>query len=222
MMMASKSYKRHPTHKEFYDALIQSLFVDEDDIDKAAAAADQSTQVKRNHDDQDEDPTARSDQGKEKKRPRKDTQPSKKYSASKESSKYVEENIVDEMGNAKEQHDGEAAPKTDNAPKNNWFKQPLRPPTPDPEWNKCQVVNDQPEQTWFNDLVKPLPLKGRPGHLTIPAGHLFNNNLEYLKLENMERKYITLIKDKGCEVNKQFGYWYLEEIVLRRVDVRSS
>ncbi|GJU26671.1 hypothetical protein Tco_1165292 [Tanacetum coccineum] len=128
MMMASKSYEKHPAHKAFYDALIQSLFVDEDDMDKVTAAADPSTQVKRKHDDQDEDPTIGSDQGKEKKRLRKDTQPSKKSSASKESSK-------------------------DNAPKNNWFKQPPRPPTPDPEWNKCQSVDDQLEKTWFNDLV---------------------------------------------------------------------
>nr|GEX96936.1 hypothetical protein [Tanacetum cinerariifolium] len=34
-----------------------------------------------------------------------------------------------------------------------WFKQPPRPPTPDPEWNKDKNVNDGPEQTWFNDLV---------------------------------------------------------------------
>ncbi|GKF19597.1 hypothetical protein Tco_0068235, partial [Tanacetum coccineum] len=191
------------------------------------------------------------------------------------------ENIVDEMGNAKEQHDGKVAPKTDNALKNNWFKQLLRPPTPDSEWNKCQLMvtpidlsnfaNNRlkldkitkaylvkavynllkgtcqssivleynmeecfkalsDRRDWTNpegdrcpyDLSKPLPLKGHPGHLTIPVEHLFNNNLEYLKLENIERKYITLIKDKGCEVNKQFGYGYLEEIVLRRVDVRSS
>ncbi|GKF35769.1 hypothetical protein Tco_0112527, partial [Tanacetum coccineum] len=57
------------------------------------------------------------------------------------------ENIVDEMGNADKHPDGEAAPNND------WFKQPPRPPTPDPEWNKCQVIDDQPKQTWFNDLV---------------------------------------------------------------------
>ncbi|GKE77133.1 hypothetical protein Tco_1543253, partial [Tanacetum coccineum] len=45
MMMASKSYEKNPEHKELYDALIQLLFVDEDDMDKAAAAADQYTQV---------------------------------------------------------------------------------------------------------------------------------------------------------------------------------
>ncbi|GJU45720.1 hypothetical protein Tco_1202986 [Tanacetum coccineum] len=36
------------------------------------------------------------------------------------------ENIVDETANVEEHPDSEAAPKTNNAPKNNWFKQPLR------------------------------------------------------------------------------------------------
>ncbi|GJV79555.1 hypothetical protein Tco_1515425 [Tanacetum coccineum] len=120
-----------------YNALIQSLFMDENDMDQAATAMGQSAQLKRRHDDQDEDPTAGLDQGKDKKRPRKDTQPLKKSYASKESSK---ENVVDKMGNVEEQPDGEAAPKTNNSPKNDWFKQPPRPPTPDLEWNKCQDV----------------------------------------------------------------------------------
>ncbi|GKC49441.1 hypothetical protein Tco_1072186, partial [Tanacetum coccineum] len=34
-----------------------------------------------------------------------------------------------------------------------WFKQPPRSPTPDPEWNKRQVVLDQPAQPWFNQMV---------------------------------------------------------------------
>ncbi|GKD92089.1 hypothetical protein Tco_1371926 [Tanacetum coccineum] len=34
-----------------------------------------------------------------------------------------------------------------------WFKQPPRPPTPDLVWNKHQVVHDQPEQPWFNQMV---------------------------------------------------------------------
>ncbi|GJR93050.1 hypothetical protein Tco_0265224 [Tanacetum coccineum] len=33
------------------------------------------------------------------------------------------------------------------------FKQPPRPPTPDSEWNKHQVVLDQLEQPWFNQMV---------------------------------------------------------------------
>ncbi|GJY07603.1 hypothetical protein Tco_0374657 [Tanacetum coccineum] len=103
------------------------------------------------HDNQDEDPTAGSDQGKDKKRPRKYTQPSKKSSTSKEYSKGntppksykpgksvtaeepneehvqdmsldAKENVADETGNADEHPDSEAEPKTNNAPKNDLFK----------------------------------------------------------------------------------------------------
>ncbi|GKB07602.1 hypothetical protein Tco_0835886, partial [Tanacetum coccineum] len=38
-------------------------------------------------------------------------------------------------------------------PKNNWFTQPPRPPTPDPQWNKVKAVDDTQEQTWFNDIL---------------------------------------------------------------------
>ncbi|GJV00228.1 hypothetical protein Tco_1329498 [Tanacetum coccineum] len=198
MMMASKSYEKHPAYKDLYDALLKSLFMDEDDMDKYLADADQSTQVKRKHDDQDEDPTTGSDQGKEKKRPRKDTQPSKKSSASKESSKGktppknyksgksitveepdeehvhevsmdAEEKIINEMCNIKEQPDDEAVPKTENAPKYNWFKQSPRPPTLDPG--------------------KPLPLKGRPDS-----------------------------ECGKCKGQKLHGYGYLEELIMRRAD----
>ncbi|GKF50189.1 hypothetical protein Tco_0146656, partial [Tanacetum coccineum] len=68
----------------------------------------------------------------------------------------AEENIVIDMGNADEQSNGVAAPQDDAALRNNnfnWFKQPPRPPTPDPEWNTDRVVDNKLEQTWFNDLV---------------------------------------------------------------------
>ncbi|GJV06144.1 hypothetical protein Tco_1343800 [Tanacetum coccineum] len=210
----------------------------------------------------------------------------------------VQENVIDA-----DQPQDNAEPHTNNASKKNWFKQPLRPPTPDPEWNNCQVVDGQPEQTWFNDLVsgqkdpltfdelmatpidffkfaknhlkldkitkadlvgpvynllkgmcdrcpfelsKPLPLKGHPGHLTVPLEYFFNNDLEYLKSTDPERKYtnsITKTKavryelvgiedmtppqwsvtkvgyDKDAKrVNKLHDYGYLEEIVVRRAD----
>nr|GEX08344.1 hypothetical protein [Tanacetum cinerariifolium] len=44
-------------------------------------------------------------------------------------------------------------PKTHKNSNTDWFKKPPRPPTPDPEWNKCQVVLGQPEQPWFNQMV---------------------------------------------------------------------
>nr|GFB25382.1 hypothetical protein [Tanacetum cinerariifolium] len=48
----------------------------------------------------------------------------------------AEENLAnDDVVNDVDQQQDDSVPKTDNATKNNWFKQPLRPPTPDPEWN---------------------------------------------------------------------------------------
>ncbi|GJY78961.1 hypothetical protein Tco_0484762 [Tanacetum coccineum] len=43
-------------------------------------------------------------------------------------------------------------PKTAKKPNPEWFKQPPRPLTLDPEWNKHQVVLGQTEQPWFNQM----------------------------------------------------------------------
>ncbi|GJV72761.1 hypothetical protein Tco_1492756 [Tanacetum coccineum] len=66
----------------------------------------------------------------------------------------------DEVNNAGEDvvHDDDQPqdtlePKTNKTPKQDWFKQPPRPLTPDTKWNKRQVVLDKPEQPWFNQMV---------------------------------------------------------------------
>ncbi|GJT52296.1 hypothetical protein Tco_0978453 [Tanacetum coccineum] len=57
-----------------------------------------------------------------------------------------------------------------------------------PEGDKCLI-----------DISKPLPLRGPPGHLTIIVDFFFNNDLEYLKTGNKERKYIvSLTKTKAA------------------------
>ncbi|GKC75972.1 hypothetical protein Tco_1126746 [Tanacetum coccineum] len=56
-------------------------------------------------------------------------------------------NQGDDTGNTNEQPDVEAVTKDD------WFKKPPRPPTPDPEWNTRKSVDDGPEQNWLNDLA---------------------------------------------------------------------
>ncbi|GJW90018.1 hypothetical protein Tco_0167571 [Tanacetum coccineum] len=43
------------------------------------------------------------------------------------------------------------------------------------------------------DLSKPLPLKGRPGHLTVALEYFFNNDLVYLKSSDPKKKYNTSI-----------------------------
>ncbi|GJQ90826.1 hypothetical protein Tco_0001965 [Tanacetum coccineum] len=63
---------------------------------------------------------------------------------------YVEEPILDDVVNDVDQPQDDDEPKKDMS---TWFKQPPRPETPDPEWNKDINVDDGHEQTWFNDLV---------------------------------------------------------------------
>ncbi|GJR81618.1 hypothetical protein Tco_0152403 [Tanacetum coccineum] len=130
-----------------------------------------------------------------------------------------EEEPVQENVNDADQPQEVATPRKE---KLDWFKQPPRPPTPDLEWNKCQVdpltfdelmatpidftnfaknhlkldkitkanlENPEGDRCPF-DLSNSLPLKGRPVHLTVASEYFFNNNLEYLKSTDLERKYI--------------------------------
>nr|GEW10290.1 hypothetical protein [Tanacetum cinerariifolium] len=62
------------------------------------------------------------------------------------------------------------------------------------------------------DLTKPLPLKDRPGHLTVAAEYFFNNDLEFLKSSDLEKSVVSV------NVKKLHGYGHLEEIVVRRAD----
>nr|GFC73833.1 hypothetical protein [Tanacetum cinerariifolium] len=103
----------------------------------------------------------------------------------------AEENIVDEMGNAKEKPYSEIALKTNNAPKNNWFKQPSRPPTLNPEWNKCQVVDDQPKQTWFTDLVSAQKDLNTFDELMATPIDFSNFKKNRLKLDKLTKEYLV-------------------------------
>ncbi|GJY11401.1 hypothetical protein Tco_0379586 [Tanacetum coccineum] len=89
-----------------------------------------------------------------------------------------------------------------------WFMQPPRPLTPDPEWNKHQCFNAFTDKLDWNNpegdcypfyLSKPLPLQGHPCHLTIAVDYFFNNDLEYLKSSNLERTYtMSITKTKAA------------------------
>ncbi|GJV13722.1 hypothetical protein Tco_1355263 [Tanacetum coccineum] len=62
------------------------------------------------------------------------------------------------------------------------------------------------------DLSKPLPFQGPPGHHTIHVGFFFNNDLEYLKTRNKERKYTTSItKEKYA----MYGLEGIEDMIPR-------
>ncbi|GJY96901.1 hypothetical protein Tco_0513811, partial [Tanacetum coccineum] len=188
-----------------YHALMEALIEDENAMDKGVA--DTVKNHKRQYDDDeddDEDPSGGPNQGKKTKRRRtKESESSMKPSTTKETSKAKAPT-----------KSSKPAPKINKPCKDTWFKQPPRPHTPDPEWNKRQIEHALLEYymeecskaltdrlDWNNlnedrcpfDLTKPLPLKGCPSYLTVAAEYFFNNDLEFLKSSDPKNKYTTSI-----------------------------
>ncbi|GKB14883.1 hypothetical protein Tco_0848806, partial [Tanacetum coccineum] len=58
--------------------------------------------------------------------------------------------------------------------------------------NKFDWNNPEGDRYPF-DLSKPLPLQGRPGHLSVAADYFFNNDLEFLKTFDPEKTYTMAI-----------------------------
>ncbi|GJS57717.1 hypothetical protein Tco_0652501 [Tanacetum coccineum] len=179
MVRECEAYNRYPAHKALFDALVVSLSVDEDDMDKELE--EPPVQKKRRRDDHDQD--AHTDAEKDsKKKKRKDFEaPSSKktkdqptsskkgttLSKSSKPDKFVqadetieepvqemtmddEELAKDEVVNDDKHPHEETAPSQDRS---KWFKQSLRPETPDPDWHKESNADDGLEQMWCNDLV---------------------------------------------------------------------
>ncbi|GJR32550.1 hypothetical protein Tco_1108782 [Tanacetum coccineum] len=99
-------------------------------------------------DDDDEDPPARPNQG---------SKTGKSAPAKEPVEEPIAEVAMDDAGDDVVHDDDQpqdaSKTKTTKTPNLDWFKQPPRPPTPDPEWNKHRVVLDQHEQPWFNEMV---------------------------------------------------------------------
>ncbi|GJR91470.1 integrase, catalytic region, zinc finger, CCHC-type containing protein [Tanacetum coccineum] len=274
-MHENKSFNRNPSNHVLYHALMEALIEDENAMDKGVADTSESSKKPSS--------TKKTSKGKALSKSFKSDksatakEPIKEPTAEVEMDDAVNTTAEDVVYDANQPHDDSTQAK-DKDPMQDWFKQPPRPPTPDPEWNKRQVVLDQPEQPWFNqmvsaikdpltfndlmatlidfskyvlnrikidnltqdlllrpaynllkgtctssieleynfqecfnaltdkldwnnlegdhypfDLSKPLPLQGRPGHLTIAADYFFNNDLEYLKTFDPKKTYTTSI-----------------------------
>nr|GEV28502.1 hypothetical protein [Tanacetum cinerariifolium] len=144
-MNDSKSFNKNPKNKALYHSLMEALITNEEAMDKGIA--DSLKQHKKSHGDEDEDPSARP----------------KKANKSVTIEEMVEEPInelimddvdhttVEEVVQYVDQPQDTSEPKTDKT--SNWLTQPPRPPTPDPEWNIVQIVDDSPEEPWFNNLL---------------------------------------------------------------------
>ncbi|GKD30514.1 hypothetical protein Tco_1241292 [Tanacetum coccineum] len=111
LMSKSKSFNTHPAHKKLYDALMDSLIVDENDMDNQFV--DQPTQKKPCHDDQDP-PFDADKESKKRKRKDFDASPSKKIKDKEASSKE------DDFADTQEPTQDDVAPKQERS---KWFKQ---------------------------------------------------------------------------------------------------
>ncbi|GKA53730.1 hypothetical protein Tco_0747045 [Tanacetum coccineum] len=247
MMQKSKSYEKHQAHRALYDALMLSMILDEDDLDKMFR--DQPKQKKRDHgDDKDKDPSAGPNQGKKTKRRRtKESESSKKSSTSKGNSSPktlksdklvhaeelsaipIEEVIMDvandnviENGTKEKQlmivkstHGSMICYLLKKGPLT--FNEVMATPIDLSKFAMNRLKIDkltkahlagpvynllkgtcQRDRCPF-DLSKPLPLKGLLGHLTVPLEYFFNNDLEYLKSSDTEKKYtMSITKTKAA------------------------
>ncbi|GJX00509.1 hypothetical protein Tco_0184422 [Tanacetum coccineum] len=194
------SLKENPANHALCHALMKALIKDENTMDKGVV--DTVKNHKRQHDDDDddddEDPSAGPNQGKKTKRRRtKESESSKKPSTTKETPKgkaLSKGSKIGKSASTKEPVEEPIAEVVMDDAFNTAGEdvQPPRTPTPDPEWNKHQVVLDQPEQPWFNQMVSTIndPLTFNDLMATLID---FSNIIE---LEYNFQEYFNALTDK--------------------------
>ncbi|GJZ50510.1 hypothetical protein Tco_0604700 [Tanacetum coccineum] len=141
-------YLTDDNYQALFDALLNSICLD--DIVAQGQVDPKKILRKRDHDgdDKDEDPSARPNQGNA---PTKGSNSDKSVHAEESVVEPTQEVIMD-ASNDNVVNDVDQ-PQNESAPKHNWFTQPLRPPTPNPAWNKEKADDDSQEHTWFNNLL---------------------------------------------------------------------
>nr|GEU92868.1 retrotransposon protein, putative, unclassified [Tanacetum cinerariifolium] len=78
-------------------------------------------------------------------------------------------------------------------PPNHYYSSKSQVPSAVNEYPGLSLGYTLQKETSSFDLRKPLPLKDRPGQLTVASEYFFNNDLEYLKSSDPEKKYTTSI-----------------------------
>ncbi|GKD60145.1 hypothetical protein Tco_1297654, partial [Tanacetum coccineum] len=208
-MHANKSFNKNPANHRLYHALMEALIKDEKVIDKGVTdtVKDHKRKYDEDKDDDDKDPPARPNQGKKTNRRRtKESESSKNPSSTKETTKckaLTKGSKTGKSASAKElveEHIAEVI--IDDASDD---LQPPRPPTPDPEWNKCQVVLDQPAQPWFNQMVSTLKDPLTFNDLIATPIDFSKYVLNGLKIENLTQ---DILLGPAFNLNNPEGYRY--------------
>ncbi|GJU27210.1 hypothetical protein Tco_1165831 [Tanacetum coccineum] len=131
--------------KSTYDALFESYNTKKDLFDLYGEVFS----LKRSRDDRykDQDPSAGSDRGTKRRKSNKDANSSRDLSHTVDDSGVQQDQEFD-TGNNDEQ------PANKEVTKDDWFKKPERPPTPDSNWNKRQHVDSRPPQTRISQVAR--------------------------------------------------------------------
>nr|GEY08548.1 hypothetical protein [Tanacetum cinerariifolium] len=188
MIREFKAYNRRLTHKSLFNALVVSLSVDKDDMDKLE---DPPLQKKRRRDDHDKDISADADKdSKKKKRKDHDVSSSTKTKDQPTSSKGT--NLSKSLKTDKTMQAEETIEDHDQ------------------EARMDEELNPEGDRI-LQDLNKPLPNLDALGHLYILVDLLFNKDLEYLRFKNLEEKiYATsLAKPKAV----RYGLYKIKEMI---------
>nr|GEU92449.1 reverse transcriptase domain-containing protein [Tanacetum cinerariifolium] len=185
-MNENKSFNRNPTNHELYHALMEALIYDENAMDKGVADTVKNHKRQHNDDDDDEDPSVELNQVKAPSKSSKTGKSALAQESVKEPIFEVIDNLIEEIlvGPVYNLLNGTC---TSCIELEYNTKEYFKALTDIFNWN-----NPEGERFPF-DLTKPLPLKGRPDHLTVTSEYFFNNDLEFLKSSDPEKKYTTFI-----------------------------
>ncbi|GJY94634.1 hypothetical protein Tco_0510995 [Tanacetum coccineum] len=178
----SKSYRGAQEYKDLYDALVKSYKLDKDLFKSYGKVYSLKRDLEDK--DKDEDPPAGSNQGLKKQKTSKD-------------SAQVEEPMFETADTEMPLNQGEDLGNTEDQPnieatsRNDWFKKPKRPLTPDSDWNTTKLIDFRPPQTWINKIAKA----GKPPTtfdelMSTPidfSTYVLNN----LKIENLTQEYLV-------------------------------
>ncbi|GKB89055.1 hypothetical protein Tco_0961327 [Tanacetum coccineum] len=144
-MEKNKSYDKTDCKRELYEALVKSYETDKDLFDSYGEVFT----LKRSRDDKDKDQLDQTEGRKEGSQERKLSHPK----IQEEPSHNVEDSDV-QQDQEFVMRDNDEQPANKEVSKDDLFKKPKRPPTPDSDWNKRHHVDFRPPQTWISQVSR--------------------------------------------------------------------
>nr|GEW66621.1 hypothetical protein [Tanacetum cinerariifolium] len=198
-MNENKSFNKNLVNHALYHALMQALIEDENPMDKGGKKI-KRRRTKESKSSMKPSTTKETSKGKA-------LSKSSKTSKSVTTKKPIEELIAEVVMNDQEINTNEDVVNDADRPQHGTCTSSIKL-----EYNIAKffkLLTDKLD--WNNpegdhcpfDLTKPVPLKGRPCHLTVAAEYFFNNDLEFLKSSDSEKNYtMSIIKTKiaRCEI----------------------